>query len=96
MTATVLAVYDAGGDVLEVEWTADDPAAADKPVQVARGWVSHTQNYFPPDAYGEDGHRRADVEPRAMTEAELRAYAQQLADDQLASLAPARERKQLL
>jgi hypothetical protein len=74
---TLLSADDIGNDVLLVRAIVDD----DLDPTEARGWVSALTNHYDPDAYGEDGHRLADAKPRHLSDAEARAYCEQLVRD---------------
>lgn len=68
----VTGANDLGADVLEVLGTVNGEAVR------ATGWVSAMTNFYPPEAYGEDGHRKAKAKPRAMTDAEKLVYMKSL------------------
>ena len=57
-------------DVLSVEALALDT----RRTVTAQGWLSATLNYYPPEAYAEDGHRLPDARARAMGNEEKKAY----------------------
>lgn len=75
MGYTIAEVLDAGGDVLLVRATDADGNEVE-----AAGWVSATTNHYDPSAYSSDPEtgelvRDEKAEPRAMTPAEVGAYA---------------------
>lgn len=75
MDITVTGAWDQGDDVLRVEGTLDGEAAT------AYGWVTATTNYYPPDAYADDGHLVDGAKARAMKKGELRDYCTRLLAD---------------
>jgi hypothetical protein len=84
----ILEAYDAGNDVLLIHGTMDGVYTADegegpKLARLeARGWVSALANHFDADAYQEDGHRKPDAKPRAMTPDEQLDYCKRLIEAQ--------------
>lgn len=92
MTVTIIEALDCGEDVLLVRGhidgltvevpapTEDDPDATEEVSVVveARGWISAMANHYPADAYDDEGNLADDAQPRAMTKAERRAYAERL------------------
>jgi len=70
--SVVTAVRDAGNDVLEVEGVIEGKRVA------AQGWVSATTNHYDPNDDHDDGTRRANAKPRALTPEETLEYARGL------------------
>lgn len=88
MSAHVTQVHYAGGDRITVVGTVDghDDDAGQPIIVSAAGWVSAMEQHYDPDAYGEDGHRDPDREPRAMTDDERMAYWESLLADSVPQL----------
>lgn len=75
-TVNVEKVTDLGNDRILVTGTVDghnDPDGNPVIVQ-APGWLSAMTNYYPADAYGEDGHLVDGATAREMTDDEKHAY----------------------
>jgi len=78
-TAVVTSATDAGNDVLLVAGTVDKGDGDGAQPVDARGWVSATTHYYPPDQYtGTPLMLVPTATPRAMTADEATAYEQSL------------------
>lgn len=77
MTFTIESVLNTGNDVLLITATDDQGGQV-----TATGWVSATENFYDAKAYDSDGNLNDAAQPRAMTAAEVGAYAQRLLAEQ--------------